>query len=442
MVPSAYMANKALTTTPLSRRDETARRVRLLNGTYFQDLRSTAERLLGKVRLKGIGQLSSVRNPLDQFSTSHAVQHNTPAFVTGLDDGLLALIGDYTSPVTKDIYAEAGGKPMPSKMSSVCHAAQRIWIAANECAVFVEIGATKLILRHVDPSVLEGEQAQDDPGQPIILRWERRRKVDGDWQTTVDEWDVSDPKNPSYRVLDTALLGSDGDYNKPDDLTEKLFGKSQSGEGYSWRWTQGDRKGTPYIPARIYHKVLSPDLWTPYRGIEIVDGTLVAGVMWSFWVHCVLDASWPQRYSVNATPIGAIANKDGTKAVVTDPATLLMLEAIVKDQPVVIGQFEPGADPEALGRSIDNFCVQLEASIVAVDLSSTGGDPLEQISRAREKTIAGYDSICREGDGAVLEICAAIANNWKNKAYPEAGYGLLYRDDINSVLTTRSDGEE
>ena len=442
MIPSAYKSNYGLTNELLPRRLETRRRVEILNGTYPEHLKDTALRLFGKARLKGIGQITSVRNPLDQIASSHSVQYIKTPLVTGLEEGLADLIGDHNSSLIWDLYKEAGGAPMPSKMATVGHACQKVWVVANDCAIIVERGAKGIILRHVDPSVLEGEQAQDNPGQPVILRWERRRKVKGKWETTTDEWDISNPEEPTFKVLLTGLLGSEGDYDSKDDITDVFFKTPMSGKAYPWRWTLGERKGEPYIPAWIYHAHLSPDLWTPYRHIELVDGTLVAGVMWTFFIHCFFDASWPQRWGINVKVNGLIPNSDGSSGVVTDPSVFMIMEKILKDQDAKVGQFKAGADPEMLNRSIDNFTLQLESSIVAVDITSTGGDPLEQIAKARKIVIANYDTICREGDAAILEICAAIANNWKKTAYPESDYGLLYRDDIDSVLAPRSAGEE
>ena len=437
---SNTMRNKSLALQPLTRRAEAARRIRILEGYYNEDLKAQARRLLGDVRLKGLGQLSSVRNALAQIVTRYAVQYIRPPFVTGLDPELSKLIGDYNSQVVIEEYKGVGGYPMPSKMSQIGQVTQRSWIAANDCAIIVEKGAHGVVLKSVDPSVLQGEQAQDDPGQPIVLRWQRKRQIDDKWCIVCDEWDISDPANPTYRVLDTEMLDDGDDYSGVTEVTNKVFVKDgkpvpMSGESYPWVWTQGARKGGPYIPARIYHSHYNGQLWTPYRGIEIVDGTLVAGVLWSFWIHCVFDASWPQRWASNASVPGSIPGPDGNSGVVTDPATLLLLEAIKKGEPIQVGQFNPGADPEALGRAIDNFCLQLEAQIVPVDITSTGGDPLAQIADAREQVISSYDLVCREGDGAILEICASVANAAFGKAFKEDGYGIVYRDEIDAIIS-------
>jgi hypothetical protein len=260
-------------------------------------------------------------------------------------------------------------------------------------------------------------------------------------------WDVWDLRVPSYQILRGFEIEDDGTICG-EDVTKATIGQeSQRGDSYWWRWTQGRRRGEPFIPIELYHRTPPIDLFDRESGSELAQGALTVGVLWSYWLHACRDAGWPQRWIEGLEVVGAaVASGDGATAanpaaIPTDPASVIQFQRIDPQFAGQIGQWGPGSDPEVLGRAILAYEQSLEYQLLPVDYSSTGGDPLAKLQEAREDYIAGLYPICREHDGRVLEMAAVVVNLARGTDYPEEGYGIAYRSEIEKSEPA-DDGKE
>lgn len=414
--------------------DESAFRTRMLTGLWMTDLINEIIRQLGTTRRDIIGPGDLSRNALLRIVSRLAICHQPPPLTTGLDPEMADLIGDFNGTAMREDYAKrgSGGAPLPSRLCQLLGWAQRVWLAENEAGVAVTWGDDRPIVQVITSDLLRGLQDSEAPGQPVLLGWQRMRLLDGrEWIRCWDTWDIRNPAAPTFQIFDGDWL--DGDVPTGADVTERALDSEARAAvaGYPWRWTQGDRKDRPFIPVRVYHRLPTSALFDRDSGAELAQGTLTVAVLWSYWKHLVQDASWPQRWIENVEVAGAaVEEKDAGKGITTDAATVVQFVKIDPSLPAQIGQWTASSDPEVVGRAILAFEQALEAQLIPVDYSSTGGDPLARLDAARAEAIEQMYPICREHDSAVLEMIAAVCNRATGSAYPEGGYGLLYRDEI------------
>lgn len=402
-------------------------------------------RHLGRKKARAIGPLDMSRNGLLRAVNRWAVSYTPPPLVGGLSEELALLIGDATGQPTVKRYAKLGGRPMPSSMVSHLARCQRFTLACRECGVNVAWGKDRPILRVVTPDLLDGFADPELPGQPVVLREARERRIGDRWVRVVDEWSVQDPERPTYRVLaggelDAATQVLAG----AEDLTRQALGETFDGDDYPWRWEAGT--GAPYIPWVIYHAEEHGELWDPYAGIELSEGALYVAVLWSYWGHMVKDAGFPQRWTIGLVPAGADTGEgdaDGSQGVETGPATILHLVAEDPSRPGATGQWGPGADVRTVQEAITAYEQNLEDNLIPpIEFSSTGGDPLESARKAREQRIRAFAPANRQYDCMLFERIAAVASAEFDKRFAESGYTALYRDEIEDSADTDTDTKE
>jgi hypothetical protein len=216
-----------------------------------------------------------------------------------------------------------------------------------------------------------------------------------------------------------------------------------------------DANGSPVIPYALYHASRTGYLWDAYEGIEVVEGTLAIGVLWSMWRHVVRSASWPQRYAAGVVVAGAQEAPDdsGRSQITTDPATVLMLEMSAEDrQSPVIGQWDAGGDPKQLAEAIMSYESRIEAAFGHVAaVSRKSGDPRSgyalAVSREEQRDAARrLEPQFRRGDLELLRIVAALVTaRTPDDPLPESGWSISYQSlppsqsEIDGILT-RVDG--
>jgi hypothetical protein len=293
----------------------------------------------------------------------------------------------------------------------------------------------RVYYRPVAPDLVEAEADPDDPSRPLAI-WERRRRTHPErdevvW--TMEVVDIRDPEAPVYAIYEIH------DGKTRADWTAKFL---DTDAGWTGKWPDAYRKadGAPVLPYVLYHKErLGDRLFDAYDGVEIVRGSITLAVMLSFWVHCVRDASWPQRWIANGRVAGLETVDSGTQAArletPQDPATATMLEAIEAGNQIMVGQWEPGSDPKSLLESIEAYAARL-----AVDAGLSGSDSQRSSSSARSgyaisltnegkrQAQKRYYEQFRDGDQQLIALTAILLNRVTASAYPEEGYSVVYRE--------------
>lgn len=305
---------------------------------------------------------------------------------------------------------------------------QRDTLGLREMLVRVEITAdNRLTYRPVFPDLVIAASHPDDPGQPVKIKESRQRlnPHTGKYAWCWDECDISNPDQPVYRIL-----AADG-----SDVTKQYLGvDAMIGADYPYKYADG----RPFVPYTIYHAAETATLWDTYEWRELVEGSLSAAVFYCMLAHSYRQSSWPQRYMIGLQAPGAgYVDEDGDgagrTAIVTDPATVLVLQPSedMAGQPTV-GQWQAGADCQKLQETALAYERRI-ASYAGIrgDLIRQSGDPRSgyalSVSRAAQREGQGaYEPMFRQGDLRLISISAAMLNRATGSALPESGYHITY----------------
>mgnify|MGYP006273887993 CR=1 FL=1 len=227
---------------------ETRRRRRLLEGMWGVDLEQRIRLHFGLVRRLILGPKSKSRNLYRRLVSELAVLYRSPPKVSNRYGDVEALLGP------EGMLARAGLWPM---MRSV----QFYTLGLREEAVRVEFDPInrRVAYRQVHADNLLCRSRALDPGVPIEIRELRWYEVEGKGRWTWEILSIEDYANPTYRIMEVT-----GDNREGADLTQAILGRSVSGDAYPYRWTQGPRRGEPFLPYVLYHADFSSQLWDPY----------------------------------------------------------------------------------------------------------------------------------------------------------------------------------
>ena len=401
--------------------EESRRRERLLSGCWDLDLERVLQATFGRVRRPVIGRRSRAKNPFRDVCTQLAANYLQDPTVEHPDGEFPELLGN------DKILDTVGLWPLMRRV-------QTRLIGLREMAVHVSWSSelARPVCRMVRPDTLTGRSYVSAPGVPVALRELRWR---GQWGWCWDSYSIQDGET-WFRIIQVGDGGKDG-----LDLTSQILGASFDGDAYPWRYTQGERKGTPFLPYSLYHASARETLWDPYEGIELVDGTLDLACAWTYLQHTFFKAAFPQRWALNAMVSGAapVDTAYGTRTeVATDPTSLLHLQT-PDDAPQgassQIGQWGPGADPEMLARVIE----KMDRAIGSFDgfngheMFAGSSNPASAealvISRdGQRQAQARYAEELEPSDSETLSKLAAVCNleGATLRSLPESGWDIDY----------------
>jgi hypothetical protein len=331
--------------------------------------------------------------------------------------------GDVESLVGADgIIGRSGLWPQMARFQAMTIALREMWMRVD-----VEDG--RITYRPVSPDMTIAEADPSRPTTPIAYAEIRLRHIRGEVVWAWDVFDVRDEANPSY----TVRLAGDKGFG--EDVTLEVLGATYSGEAYPYRRASG----TPILPVVLYHASTYGDrLFDAYNGIELYEGSLNLSVYTSFLAHTLRDASFPQRYAIGVRIAGSDMVDGGTRGqrveVVTDPTTILMLDAAMEQQPQV-GQFQAGADVATLEATIGAIAHRLatDAGLAPSELQRTSGSARSgyaiSLSQEGKRTAQRrYVMQFRDADERLMAVSATLVNRAFGTAYPEGGYSVHYRE--------------
>jgi len=250
---------------------------------------------------------------------------------------------------------------------------------------------------------------------------------------TLDDWNIHDPENPYYRII---LPGKDEDIDITSEVIEGAPEGGYQGSDFAWRWSQGERKGLPFIPYVLYHREASGKLLDPWDNIEALEATKTVAVLWSFWVHCVKDASFAQRWTVNARLRGgSVTGGEGYSNATYVPAdpTSVMQFATDAMESAQMGQWLAGVDPERLEVAVASFerstagLFGLSSGSWSQGGSAESGYALEVKNEAVREISREVAPNFRVGDEELMQKSAAVCNiSGITSGLAEEGYRVEY----------------
>jgi hypothetical protein len=320
--------------------------------------------------------------------------------------------------------------------------------AMNEALVRLDITGGKICYRVVPSDLILTCIADPErPDQPAYLEEarQRRRVEDGkilhEW--TVDSWDTRDLSAPTFRIY-----GFDRDGERRDVTDYYWLDEQRQPRGdYPYALTSA-----PLMPYVLYHQVVGHELWQPYRGRELVEGTLTASALWTMWLMGVRDGSHPQRYIADYDVVGTQAAKGsgrpGQSVIQLNPQTILQL-ASRKDRPGSAGQWQPTLDPKTSAEAIESFEAGLAqyAGLDPADVQrGSAGQSGYAIIVKRDglrKMQARMQPAMLMGDQLVLSKAAMLANAYMGTMLPEApeDYSVRYAAITESAEERKADLE-
>jgi hypothetical protein len=303
---------------------------------------------------------------------------------------------------------------------------QQLTLALRESSyrfdVVTDDEGSRLLVRTVPADLTIAEAWEDDPDRPHTVYEYRIRELTpgGERGWTRDCISIKDPDRPVFRI-ETA----DG----KEDITSKfLAGGALVGDSYPYR----KEDGTPILPFVLYHATRTGRLWDPWRGVEVVDGTLTIAGLWTQWRHLVRDASWPQRYAINAVVDGLEANEVGDLSLTSDPSTVVNFRPKIPGTTATVGQFDPGGDPKALGEAIRDYSGDLAADFdlspgeIKATHDRRSGYAIEVTREGQRSAQRRVEPQFRRGDREALSVIAILWNRATGAGLPEDGWDIEY----------------
>jgi hypothetical protein len=392
-----------------------------MEGRWQRLLEDRLQEQLGSTRRQAWGRPDLSANPFKVVATELStlydadpdVKHNRAGDVSGFTD----------------LVSRAALWPQMSRFQSMVIALREMWMRVD-----VEDG--RLIYRPVPPDMTIAESDPSRPTIPTAYAEVRLRHVRGETVWAWDVLDIRDPANPSY----TVRLATD-DAKFGEDVTEEVLGARFDGPAYPYRRNPvgNETLGAPILPVVLYHASLYGDrLFDAYNGVELYEGSLSLALYYSYLSHCLRDASFPQRYAIGVRVAGSDSVDGGTRGqrveVITDPTTILMLDAAMEAQPQV-GQFQAGADVEKLEATIAAIAHRLatDAGLSPSELQRTSGSAKSgyaiSLSQDGKRTAQRkYVMQFRDSDERLMAVSATLYNRAMGTAFPEGGWSVLYRE--------------
>lgn len=301
------------------RRREQGRRQRIMDGTWRRDAYEYLRQLLGSKRLNqawGGEQVVDIStNILREDAEGKSTLYDRPPRFRCIVDGDEV---ESASLLMNQLMERA---QYPTLMQDVL--AQVIGV--NDYCIRYQVqlvdGRLVVELHPTSPAyIIEATEREDDPRQVSKV---------------CEEWHYDG--KPVVRVW-------------TDEATYLETTDGQLIEGTEALHNQG---ACPWV---LYHVHGRPRLWLPFYRSEVVESTYRTCMAYSYLDHCLFEAAWSQRYTVNLAPMGADnqLSLDGTSAPVidADPTSVLQLEQIDESKPGSASQWKPGADPEVMGRAV------------------------------------------------------------------------------------------
>lgn len=384
--------------------DASARRLRMLRGTWLTDLLARMSRMIGSVRRDAWGDPDMSSNVFANVATTLAVLYDVVPQV------------DHDDPEARRRMNTLLGR---ASWSAVMQGVQRDVLGLRESAVRYDVDTVldtggdpidrvRLRLRSVAPCNIIAVPDELESDQPADLQ--ELRDLDGKW--VWEQW-LADG---TMRVLDARM----------NDITGDVLGSDQP--------ALVDRQGIGILPYVLYHAEVTTRLWSPEQWQELVEGTLTAGVYWSFFGHALRNASWPQRYMLDAT-VGSDQAPNGQREVVADPAAVLELTRTSESVQPQIGAWTTSADPHAILQSVAEYERRLatNAGVPAADILRTSGDPrsgyaLQLSTEGRRTAARRFAPAFRRGDLMALRLIARLVNAALGQSLlPESGWRITYR---------------
>lgn len=400
-----------------ARRRQAQLRLRLLKGEWLEDLIQHMREHFSAARQQAMGKPDLSTNLWQSIIGQLSVLYDRPAVIRHEDPE--------AAERATQLLADAGWWSLAGEL-------QRFTLACRECFVRPTLAQDGgVLLRIVTPDCVYAEGAPESPDLPAKLVEARLRDLGDGEEWFWDAFDVSDPAAPTYRVLRA---------KDEEDVTEQVLGSTD------WPAEFRDEDGRPLLPYATYHAKRTGRLWDWRAQAEAVDGSLTIAVLWTWWVHCVRDSAWAQKWTMDAVLRGTQRTGSGSgqaSTIDTDPSSVMQFRA--DGDRASIGQWTPPVDPLTLGTSISEFEQRLlvHFGLTPGDAQRTGGGPSsgyaislrrEPVRQAQRRFAPNF----ARGDQQLLRIVSGLVRG-TDMQIPADGYSITYPGPPKSWEETQAE---
>ena len=267
------------------------------------------------------------------------------------------------------------------------------------------------------------------PDVPIAL-WELGTRVDpltGRAFYAWDQYDISDPANPTYRIVRASTSEADGD---PDVTAQYL--PADFPEPYPWRLEDG----APILRHVRYRDADTGRAWNTYNKRGAHHGTLNSIVLASYMMHCARDASGRTVIMVGVEPLmgsgQGIGSRDRVATAPLLPGTIAYHQATDGAQPMVV-EVGPGAHLAEVAAVSSEYEIRQAirwglnpADITRQHANPTSGAALAISNKAKREFADRTTPIFRRVDRQALALSAVVSRVFGGISSPESGYAISY----------------
>lgn len=405
----------------------TSTRYLLLTGDWERELLDWMKLHIAGSRLTAWGAPDMSANPFKQSCREMAVTYHQAPQVTHPDAAAQPMLG------TRGLIVRSKHFLRMRKNQYLCQGLREIMVHPYRDK------QQRIWMRQVLPHNVYAWADPSAPGVPLVL-WELRTRIIRQQAVFAwDQYDISDPENPSFRVM---LAGGEKPGAEGLDVTAEVFqGESFRGAGYWWRLQEG---GTPILPYGLYHADETEELFEPFYDRETVRGTLTAAMLNTQAVRGAKDCAGSVVLGVNAD-FSALAVRQGTglggsttAAVINmEPGSMHEVLAKNPDKDVSIVVVPPGADIEKLDAFARKYemRVAMRLGLKPADPTAQHGDPRSGYALALDRGTKRelqqqLEPMYRDGDEQALRALAVVYNRGtkagKVAPIPEEGYSIEY----------------
>lgn len=301
---------------------------------------------------------------------------------------------------------------------------QMMAVGMGDWVVRVDVIDGQIITQPIEPFNLWTRTDPRLPKRVIELRhlviYATRSGLGYRW----DAWDISDPANPSYRVL------------LPNGEADPEFAKQSAvGADYSWRYADG----TPFIPFVFYARTDTGRLWHDNAGKGGTRGALNTMLYWTFSQVAARDSSGTTVISIGVdygTSVQTTQENSGPPShkLALSPGSILLgapMETASQPQVVVV---PAGSNLDVLLRFADHY-EQKQLSregLASDDVTRNKANPTSaaalSISRGAKREVAlRLMPFFRASDTEMLRKMAAMMRIHGLGTYPETGWKITYQ---------------
>jgi hypothetical protein len=403
--------------------EQTRLRRRMLDGTWREDLKARIIEQVGSERAQAWRSLDMSSMPVATIARTLAVLYNRPPHVRH-DAGKEEIQG------LSDAVLTAGLWSLMPRFQAWVFGCREYLMRANVSP------DGSLYYRPVAPDFVLANSHPDDPSTPIAIR-EARLRIHPQTHRPAWTFDVLEPQRGIFGVYEAKEGGRLG-----ADLSAAFLVDPGTGEPLQgWPQAYTDSAGNPVLPYVLYHASRTGDrLWDYMAMREAFEGSLNLAVGNSHHLHLMKDASWPQRYSVNARPVGGAPVDSDSQAsrhqTVTDAATLLLMETESDEQQnITVGQWAAGSDVEGFWRTLESRATQLaqDAGVPAGDVQRMGGTArsgyaIAMSNEGKREAQKQFAPQFARADAELVALSAILLNRTTGTNYPESGYEIVYQE--------------